>query len=56
VRGPRRVKVTKVTLRVTEENGSILEREFVGSVNIGFRYLSSNGSSMALSSTGTHEA
>jgi len=48
VRGPRRVKVVKVTLRVVEENGRILERDVVGSVNIGFKYLSSDGSPVAL--------
>ncbi len=55
VRGPRRVKVIKVTLRVAEKSGRILERDVVGSINIGFKYLYPDGSLVALGSTGIHE-
>ena len=34
---------------------SVLERDVVGAVNIGLRYLYSDGSPVALGSTGTHE-
>jgi len=43
-----RVKVVKFELR-TAENG--LDREVIGVINIGLRYLNSNGSPMALDST-----
>ena len=55
VRGARRVRVVKVTLRVARVNGRVLERDVVGSIGIGFNYLNSNGSPMALGSTGACE-
>jgi IS605 OrfB family transposase len=55
VKGLKRVKVVKVTLRVAWVNGGVLERDVVGAVNIGLRYLNSDGSPVALGSTGTHE-
>jgi IS605 OrfB family transposase len=54
VKGLRRVKVVKVTLRVTWVNGRVLERDAVGAVNIGLKYLNSDGSPVALGSTGAH--
>jgi IS605 OrfB family transposase len=55
VKGVKRVKVVKVTLRVAWVNGGVLERDVVGAVNIGLRYLNSDGSPVALGSTGAHE-
>jgi IS605 OrfB family transposase len=55
VKGLKRVKVVKVTLRVAWVNGGVLERDVVGAVNIGLRYLNSDGSPVALGSTGVHE-
>jgi len=52
VRGVRRVRVVKIVLRVTR-NG--LDRDVIGAINIGLRYLSSDGSPMALGSTEPHE-
>ena len=54
VKGVKRVKVVKVALRVTWVNGRALERDVVGAVNIGLKYLNSDGSPMALGSTGAH--
>jgi IS605 OrfB family transposase len=54
VKGLKRVKVVKVALRVTWVNGRALERDVVGAVNIGLKYLNSDGSPMALGSTGAH--
>jgi IS605 OrfB family transposase len=55
VKGLKRVKVVKVALRVAWVNGGVLERDIVGAVNIGLKYLNSDGSPVALGSTGTHE-
>jgi IS605 OrfB family transposase len=55
VKGLKRVKVVKVALRVAWVNGGVLERDVVGAVNIGLKYLYSDGSPVALGSTGTHE-
>jgi IS605 OrfB family transposase len=55
VKGVKRVKVVKVALRVAWVNGGVLERDVVGAVNIGLRYLYSDVSPVALGSTGTHE-
>ena len=54
VKGVKRVKVMKIVLRVAKVSGRVLERDVVGAVNIGLRYLYSNGSPVALGSTGTH--
>jgi len=54
VKGLKRVKVVKVALRVAWVNGRALERDVVGAVNIGLKYLNSDGSPMALGSTGAH--
>jgi putative transposase len=50
-----RFKVVKVVLRVAYVDGRIVERDVVGAINIGLKYLSSDGSPMALGSTGAHE-
>jgi len=55
VKGLKRVKVVKIILRVASAGGRVLERDVVGAVNIGLRYLRSDGSPVALGSTGTHE-
>jgi putative transposase len=56
VRGAKgRFKVVKVVLRVAYVDGRIVERDVVGAINIGLKYLSSDGSPMALGSTGAHE-
>jgi hypothetical protein len=54
VKGLKRVKVVKAVLRVAWVNGGVLERDVVGAVNIGLRYLNSDGSPVALGSTGAH--
>jgi IS605 OrfB family transposase len=50
-----RFKVVKVVLRVAYVDGRIVERDVVGATNIGLKYLSSDGSPVALGSTGAHE-
>jgi len=56
VRGAKgRFKVVKVVLRVAYVDGRIVERDVIGAINIGLKYLSSDGSPMALGSTGAHE-
>ena len=55
VKGLRRVRVMKIVLRVAWVGGRVLERDAVGAVNIGLKYLNSDGSPVALGSTGTHE-
>jgi transposase, IS605 OrfB family, central region len=55
VKGAKRVKVVKVLLRIASVNGRVLERDVVGAINIGLKYLNSDGGPMALGPTGTHE-
>ncbi len=55
VKGVKRVRVVKLMLRVARVNGRALERDVVGAINIGLRYLNPDGSPVALSSTGAHE-
>jgi IS605 OrfB family transposase len=55
VKGLKRVKVMKTVLRVAKIGGRALERDVVGAINIGLKYLNSDGSPVALGSTGTHE-
>ena len=45
----------KIILRIAYVDGRIVERDVIGAINIGLKYLSSNGSPMALGSTGAHE-
>ena len=55
VKGLKRVKVMKTVLRIAKAGGRAVERDGVGAINIGLRYLNSDGSPVALGSTGTHE-
>jgi putative transposase len=56
VRGAKgRFEVVKVVLRVAYVDGRVVERDVVGAINIGLKYLSSDGSPVALGSTGAHE-
>jgi IS605 OrfB family transposase len=48
-------KVVKIVLRVAYVDGRVIERDVVGAINIGLKYLSSDGSPVALGSTGAHE-
>ena len=41
VRGLKRVKVMRTTLRVARVCSKVIERDVVGAINIGLRYLSS---------------
>jgi transposase len=45
----------RTTLRVARVRGGVVERDVVGAINIGLRYLSSDGRPVALASTGAHE-
>jgi IS605 OrfB family transposase len=55
VKGLNRVKVMKIVLRVAKIGGRALERDVVGAINIGLKYLNTDGSPVALGSTGAHE-
>ena len=56
VRGRKRVRVVKVQLGLAKlGNGLVLDRDVIGAVNIGLKYLSSDGRAMALPSTEPHE-
>jgi IS605 OrfB family transposase len=55
VKGLNRIRTLKIILRITKVSGRILERDVVGAINIGLKYLNSGGSPVALGSTGTHE-
>jgi len=52
VRGVKRVRIEKIVLRIAD-NG--LDRDVIGAINIGLRYLSPDGSPVALGSTEPHE-
>jgi hypothetical protein len=43
-----RFKAVKVVLRVAYVDGRVVERDVIGAINIGLKYLSSDGSPMAL--------
>jgi len=55
VKGLKRVKAVKTVLRVAKVGERALERDVVGAINIGLKYLNTDGSPVALGSTGTHE-
>jgi len=55
VKGLKRVKVMKIVLRVAKIGRRALERDVVGAINIGLKYLNTDGSPVALGSTSTHE-
>jgi hypothetical protein len=50
-----RFKVVKVVLRIAYVDGRIVERDIVGAINIGVKYLSLDRSPVALGTTGAHE-
>ena len=50
-----RFKVVKVVLRIAYVDGRVVERDIVGAINIGLKYLSLDRSPVALGSTGVHE-
>jgi dihydroxyacetone kinase len=55
LRGGRRVRVIKIQMRLAKlSNGLAMDRDMIGAINIGLRYLSSDGSPVALGPTGTH--
>ena len=55
VRGGR-LEIAEIQLRLAGlGNGLVLDRDVIGAINIGLRYLSSDGSPMALGSTELHE-
>jgi putative transposase len=49
-----RYKVVKIVLRIAYVDGRVVERDAVGAINIGLKYLSSDGRPVASGSTGTH--
>jgi len=57
LRGGRRVRVIKIQMRQERlSNGLTIDRNAIGAINIGLKYLKSDGSLVALGSTGTHAA
>jgi putative transposase len=57
LRGGRRVRVIKIQLRLARlSNGLTLDRDVIGAINIGLKYLSTDGRGMAFPSTGSHAA
>jgi IS605 OrfB family transposase len=57
LRGGRRVRVIKIQMRLARlSNGLAMDRDMIGAINIGLKYLSSDGSPVALGSTGPHAA
>jgi putative transposase len=57
LRGDRRVKVIKIQMRQERLNNRLtIDRNAIGAINIGLRYLSSGGSPVALGFTGTRAA
>ena len=56
VRGRKKIRVDKIQLRLAKlGNGLVLDRDVIGAINIGLKYLSSDGRAMALPSTEPHE-
>ncbi|MEM4970662.1 MAG: IS200/IS605 family accessory protein TnpB-related protein [Sulfolobales archaeon] len=56
LRGGRRVKVIKIQLRLARlSNGLTMDRDMIGAINIGLRYLSPDGRGVAFPSTEPHE-
>jgi hypothetical protein len=46
----------KIVLRIAYVDGRVVERDAVGAINIGLKYLSPDGRPAAFGSTGTHVA
>jgi IS605 OrfB family transposase len=51
-----RYKVVKIVLRIAYVDSKVVERDIVGAINIGLKYLSSDKRPVALGSTGAHAA
>jgi len=51
LRGGRRVRVAKIVLRIA---GNGLDRDAIGAINIGLKYLNSDGRAVAFTSKGSH--
>jgi len=49
--GTQESKNTEKVLRVAKASERVLERDVIGAINIGLRYLNSDGSPVALGST-----
>jgi IS605 OrfB family transposase len=57
LRGGRRVRVIKIRMRLARlSNGLAMDRDMIGAINIGLRYLSTGGRGVASPSTGPHAA
>jgi IS605 OrfB family transposase len=57
LRGGRRVRVIKIQMRLARlSNGLAMDRDVIGAINIGLKYLSTDGRGMAFPSTGPHAA
>jgi IS605 OrfB family transposase len=57
LRGGRRVRVIKIQMRLARlSNGLTMDRDMIGAINIGLRYLSTDGRGVAFPSTGPHAA
>ena len=57
LRGGRRVRVIKIQMRLARlSNGLTMDRDVIGAINIGLKYLSTDGREMAFPSTGPHAA
>jgi IS605 OrfB family transposase len=57
LRGGRRVRVIKIQMRLARlSNGLTMDRDMIGAINIGLRYLSTDGRGAAFPSTGPHAA
>jgi putative transposase len=54
VKGLKRVKVMKIVLRVAKVSRRAIERDVIGAINIGLKHLNTDGSPVALGSTGAH--
>ncbi len=56
VRGRKRVRVIKIQLRLAKlDNGLVLDRDVIGAINIGLKYLSSDGGWVVFTPTEPHE-
>ena len=57
LRGGRRVKVIKIQMRQARlSNGLTMDRDVIGAINIGLKYLSTDGRGVAFPSTEPHAA
>jgi putative transposase len=57
LRGGGRLRVIKMQMRLARlSNGLAMDRDVIGAINIGLRYLSSDGNPVASPSTGPHAA